>query len=235
MSYQVVSGTVSDLQVGSGEYDLSLGSRGETLVGGAAVLASALGAGVNPVADASAEVSMEYFVCKVGDQTVRGMFYKVGFAIGDVIDFVVSADEDGHLIAAAARNPMQRLIWVQPYKTRGNVAQMRHDLLWGSLWSVGPPLAFVVYGFNDFGGSQGGAFILSTVFLSGTAISALINFLARRQFFALSYEATKIFKTLGFSDPENTDLPKVGPKAEKQRAQISGEKQLVDVPWRYRY
>jgi hypothetical protein len=181
------------------------------------------------------DVTMEMFECKVDDVAVHGTFHKIGFQEGDFIDFVVSADENGRLVAAAARNHQNRFLWVQPYKMRGNLAQLRHDILWGTFWSLAPPLAFAVYMFNDFANGEGGTFIVSTVFFCGLAIATLINFLVRRRFYSGSHDATRIFKAFGFPDPSNIDLPKGMAKAERQRARSGGDDPRLEVPWRYRY
>jgi hypothetical protein len=233
----MVSGIVSELRIGSTSFDLGFSSSEAKFAGSAAILAAASGNAINATAlsgsSYGADVNMEEFVCKVDDFVVFGMFHKVGFAEGDAVDFVVQDDEKG-LKVAAARDSSSRYIWVEPYKTRGNTAQFRHDLIWGITLTVGPSLSAGAYLLTVFT-SENALFLSSSVGLVVFCIAAVINYLVRRRFFAGSYDATKIFKTLGFSDPARVDLPKGSSAAEQQWAKRSGRSVPPVVPWRYRY
>lgn len=237
MSYRTISGTVSELQVYSATYDLGFTSDEGGIAGGAAILAAATGNAVNAAAlsGTGVDVAMERFVCKVGEYTVHGMFHKVGFVEGDVIDFAVQPDEEGRLIVSAARNPAMRYIWVEPYKTRGNRAQLRHDVFWGILMSVAPAVAATAFIYRDLSSSPEGTFIITSTGLGVLGIASVMNYLIRRRFFPPSLKATEIFKALGYSNPASVDLVKGLDDAEKQWTQKSGQKTEPIVPWRYRY
>ena len=72
------------------------------------------------------DVSMQFFVCRVGTIEITGCFYRVEFQDGATIDFAVVKNEDGKLVAMAARDPVKEFIWVQPiYEQRSLGAATR--------------------------------------------------------------------------------------------------------------
>ena len=172
------------------------------------------------VASCGDSVEMEWLVCKVSGYAVHGMFHKVGFADGDVIDFAVDEDDERRLTAFAARNQATRHIWVEPYKTRGNAAQLRHDLFWSAVISFGCAFAAWAFFLSQF--EYANAMLLSSwigCLLLG--ILMVINYLVRKRFYPLSFQATTVFQVMGFSDPANVDLPKGLSKAEAQCGPMS--------------
>jgi hypothetical protein len=237
VAYQIISGAISDLKIGAGRCDLGIACGDKALAGGVNMLAAVMGEAVNAGAASSSDtdISMDFFTCTVDSREVSGSFYKLGFSNGDVIEFVVH-DDDGRLLVAAARDPEKRYIWVQPYKTRGNRAQKRHDIFWGGVISLGLPLLAAGYftyrtfvNLNKFSWVGVGTRVL-LFFVFGT-----INYLVRSRFYPPSFDATEIFRALGFKDPANVDLPKGLRAAEKKWAEQTGGGYVPDIPWRYRY
>lgn len=237
MTHQI-SGRVSELHIRVGTYDLGFTSDDEKFAGGAAIFAAATGNPINATAlsgaSYGADVEMESFVCKVAGYTVHGMFHKVGFADGDVIDFAVDEDDERRLTALAARNQTTRHIWVEPYKTRGSAAQLRHDLFWSAVISFGCGFAAWAFFVNQF--KSANAMLLSS-WIGGLLLGILvvINYLVRKRFYPLSLQATTVFEVMGFSDPANVDLPKGLAKAEAQWAQKNGGTITRHGPWQFRY
>ena len=237
MTHQI-SGCVSELQVSAGTCDLGSTSNDEKLARGAAnlsaVTVNVIKAAALSGASYGADVDMESFVCKVNDYTIHGMFHQVMFADGDVIDFVVNEDDERRLTASAARNQTTRCIWVEPYKTRGNAAQLRHDIFWSAVISFGSGLAAWAFFLSQF--TSENALLLSS-WIGGLLLCTLvvINYLVRKRFYPLSLEATTIFKVMGFSDPANVDLQKALAKAEVQWTEKNGGKITRHGPWQFRY
>jgi hypothetical protein len=146
VAHQIISGTVSDLKIVAGRCDLGIACGDKALARGVDMLAAAMGEAVNAGAASSSDtdISMDFFTCTVDSREVSGSFYKLEFSNGDVIEFVVR-DDDGLLLVAAARDLEKRYIWVQPYKTRGHLAQRRDDISWSGVISLGLPLLAAGY------------------------------------------------------------------------------------------
>lgn len=134
----------------------------------------------------------------------------------------------------AARDPVKQLIWVQPYMTRGHLAQRGVYLRWGALLSIGLPM--MIAAFETYSSIQTlGYFTWFGVF-TGVGLFIMfgtINFLVCRRFYSASYEATEVFKALGYADPANVNLPK-GQSFWAGFKGITGDHWVASEPWRYR-
>jgi hypothetical protein len=240
MDYALISGVVRNLHIAKGYEDLYFTDHDKNLIGMASIAAAAIGNGTSSTIFASsnggAEVDMEYFTCFVEKIPVTGRFHKVGFKDGETIDFAVTMN-DGLGEAHGARNPIQRIIWTLPYRTRGHVAQKRHDISSSISISFISAALFAIFSFYAESGTLAECWQSVLKFSSiSFAIVLTVCFLSRRPFYNFSFEATKIFDTLGFSHPSNVDLPKYHSQADKEYYQEIGKpRPWEDVPWRYRY
>ncbi len=229
MTYHAISGLVSSLQISKGDVDLGFTSNDDrTLTAGGALVAAVLGDAVNATAVTGpthqADVELESFSCKVGDQEVAGTFYKV-----ESVKL-----EAGKYVAVAAIDRAKKFIWVHPYKTRGHRAQLRHDVLWGVILVGGLPAliaAFETYStiqasghFDWFGVLTGAGLVL---------LFGVIYFLVRRRFSLAAHDATEIFAALGYTDPAHVDLTKSEGFAAQFKG-ITGDDWAPSEPWRYR-
>lgn len=240
MSYFLLSGTVQDLHVTKGIEDLSFSSQGKKFVGIASIAAAATGNSTSSTILASAsngaDVSMEFFTCRINNSILSGRFYKVDFKNGDSIDFVTT-EKDGINEVHCARNPIQRLIWCIPYRTRGHSAQKKHDVFSSLKISGLSSLAFALFSYYQESLPLVDCWKIVLGFSSlSFFIVLIVNFLSRWPFYKFSYEATSIFKTLGFKDPSMVDLPKNHDSAEKEFYKQIGEHPPWQAePWKYRY
>ena len=183
------------------------------------------------------EMRMEYFTCRVDGHKIVGSFGQVHFKQGDLIEFAVH-EYDEKIWAPAARDPVRRYVWVQPYMTRGAVAQKHYDIYWGIVSSIVPSFLIGAYETYDrrgelfaaapwFGAAIGGMVLF---------ILATMNFFIRRQFYPPSLEATQIFRALGFAEPEHVDLKKGDKLARKQRPRAPTEPySIASDPLCFRY
>lgn len=128
LEYILVSGIVTDLHICEGYVGSGFLKSDEKTPGGAAAVALALGREDEPYS--GGEMRMQYFTCRVDGHTIVGYFGQVHFKQGDQIEFAVH-EYCEKMWAPAARDPVRRYVWVQPYMTRGAVAQKRYDIYWG--------------------------------------------------------------------------------------------------------
>lgn len=237
MTYQLVSGIVSQLRIHNGTADLAFpigpGPSAETAARLESQSESASSSEGRFHITLDTEVATRFFVCRVGADEISGSFHEVEFRDGDKIDFAVK-NEEGKLVAMAARDPVKQLIWVQLYMTRGHLAQRRHYLRWGALLSIVLPMMIAAFETYSAIRSQGyfdwlGVFTgIGLIIMLGS-----INFLVCRRFYSASYEATEVFKALGYADPANVNLPK-GESFWAGLKGITGDNWVASEPWRYR-
>lgn len=240
MNYLLLSGTVKELNITKGFDDLSFPSQGKKFAGLASIAAAATGniTSSTILANSSngADVSMEFFTCRVDKLILSGRFYKVDFKDGDNIEFVVVKKDEVNEVYCA-RNPTQRLVWCIPYRMRGHIAQKKHDIFSSLTISAFSSLAFALFSYYQESRPLADCWrtVLGFSFLSFFII-LIVNFLSRWPFYKFSYEATSIFKTLCFKDPSMVDLPKNHDSAEKEFYEQIGEHRPWQVePWKYRY
>jgi len=240
MDYFLVSGIVHELHVTKGYEDVAFTDRSKNLIGAASIAAAAIGSSTSSTILASssngAEVQMEFFTCRVNDALLSGRFYKVDFREGENIDFVVTS---GYRFSEVhgARNPEQCLIWSIPYRTRGNIAQKKHDIFSSLTVSAVASILFAIFSYylESLPLAECWKNIARFSALS-FSIVLIVNFLSRWPFYKFSYEATKIFEAFGFEDPSMVDLPKNHDRADKKYYKRTGEpRPWLVVPLRYRY
>jgi hypothetical protein len=240
MEYVLISGIVTELNITKGYEDLAFTGRSKNLVGMASIAAAVMGNGTSSTILASssngAEVQMEFFTCRVNNLRLFGRFYKVEFRDGENIDFVVTKNGDLNEVHSA-RNPIERLIWSTPYRTRGHRAQKKHDISSSLKISAVSSLLFSVLMYSQQ--SRPWAECWRTVlYFSPVSFSIIliVNCLSRWPFYKFSYEATKVFKAFGFADPPMVNLEKNHGLAEKEYyEQIGAPRPWRVIPLRYRY
>jgi len=239
--FEVIRGAVSNLQVRQGEEDFVSGSADKTVGGVAAAglaldgLAGAATGAALSVGDTSERV--DFFVCKVADQTVRGRFGTVGFADGDLVE-VVGSLSGGVFDAYAIVRPSDRAIWTHPHCGRGSRAHLRFSARWIGLlaWLVSPvAMAGLMWlAADDANVAPPLWFVVTMYFGLGLLASAIFVFVASRftKFARLSDET---FAALGFENPTEVDLHKRLREASKA---MTNEERLNYHPharWVYKY
>jgi hypothetical protein len=216
MDYVLVSGLVRDLHITKGYEGLANSTIFEKL-------------------SDDTEVQIEFFSCFVDELRMKGSFHRVDFREGETIDFVVTIYR-GVGEVHGARNPSQHLIWTLPYRTRGHIAQKKHDISSSLNVSAISGLLFAILAFSQEPGPLVECWPTILKFATtGFWIILFVNYLARRPFYKFSFEATKIFSAFGFPDPATLNLPKRHNRADKDYSKATGEPRSWDQPWRYRY
>lgn len=239
MDFKLIAGEVTGLIISRGYEDLLHGLRVRAAVEATAAIAAAANVAFTATATAvsgtttDSEVAMDFFRCTVNGVPLAGRFYLVGFREGDIIEFVVTMS-DGKGEVYAARSKQSRLIWTLPYHTRGHRAQLRHDIKSSVIISaVGTLLTGVLLHYDRFSADRLGFVINQS--LIAFSVLLLINFLSRWPFYKSSRAATEIFRTFGFADPGNLNLPSMNGSAEKQFCAATGVPSSSIIPWQYRY
>lgn len=235
MDFELIAGEVTELTISKGYEDLLHSTKVKEIAGATTVIAASAGlastAAALSGASSGADVDMEFFKCKVNGVPLTGRFYRVGFQEGDMIEFVViMSDRKGEVYAA--RSQQSRLIWTLPYHTRGHRAQLHHDIKSSLIISAVGTLLLAGLSYYEGFAADTGELILSlfffTILLSG-------NFVSRWPFYRSSKDATKIFRAIGFTDPEWLNLPSMNGGAEKAFRAATGEPWSPIIPLRYRY
>jgi hypothetical protein len=182
----------------------------------------------------SAETSMEFFTCQIDGKLLVGNFYKVSFIGGEKMEFVVT-EIDGVYKVHGACSPQRSLIWTLPYHTRGSIAQRSSDIIRSIAISLCGSLGFLILMAWKFDLSEMGSGVYFNEIIISFVILLILNILVRRHFYEFSYEADKIFEVLGFSDPENVNLPKSHRCADIEYAKKTQSPRPQSVPWQFRY
>ena len=238
---RIIKGTVSELSTYRGEEEF-VRSQSERDAGGvlAVGLAAAglAGPAVGTAMAASGADPVEFFTCKLGEQTIRGRFSKTTFKNGDEVEMAVYTKPDGSLVAQAVRRPADRMLWMVPHCSRGNKANFIFAFRmfgWGvvatSLLLCGSFAIFELYNKNgDLGFALFGYSVMSA---NALIISAYFSIRIYHRWKPFVRQAEKIFSALGYQEPSKVDLPKDHKLACKAR----GEKwpYVSDGPWIYHY
>lgn len=213
MSYTTISGIVTNLQVSRQFDDLILSGANksalQTLAVGAACAGELLSAAMLSGGAGAADVEMDYFTCHVGDSEIFGKLMKVGFANGEVIEFVVERRQ-GKSFAVAARSPGRRITWMPPYTSRGNEAQLRHDIRWSILWSIGGVVFAALVDYFLIGPLRNAPLYYFACLYGGTFIATLwVNVSMRVKVYPHSRVATEILATFGYENPAAVDMNQI--------------------------
>lgn len=239
MRFTLISGTIKNLKI-SGCYENTLFTPQQSdLVGLGAIGAAAIGEGLSSTmlasASTNAELEMEYFTCTIKDEEISGRFYKVDFENGQTIHFAVDQDY-GRKEVHAALDPMRRIVWTLPYRTKGHIAQ-RNSNIKGSITTS---IAAAIFGFllGFYSGDDERTLCLTSAKMmafSGFLMTLIVSYRVCRKVYRRSLDATFAFEALGFADPANINLPKGHRSAEKRYAVETGEAEEHDKPWRFRF
>ena len=212
MKLEVIRGVVSDLHISQGEEDFVFTNADKSAGAGAAVglavggLAGAATGAVYNSGDAADK--LDFFVCRIGDENVKGRFGKVSFSDGDTVE-AVGLMERGQFNAYAVTRPSDRTIWMYPHSTRGTQAYKRYSLKSIGLQSLLiPGILFALMDFFSSGPSMGLGFWLWLSISSGLLYAVILGVVARR-FMKFAHIADDIFESLGFDNPADVDLPKL--------------------------
>lgn len=237
--FYLASGQVSELKI-SRNYESILSPAGQSNsleIGGvvSAALGEVPGSTVFSNPTAGAELEMDFFSCSVDGEIISGRFYKVEFKDGQHIDFAVKV-ESGQRDVQAARDPLRRLVWTLPYRTKGHLAQRESNFVGSFATSICSavvlPIA-IIFADHEPGHLPSemagyGAFL-------GFFSTLIVSYRVCRRVFRTSSQATEAFKVLGFADPANLNLPRGHRKAERRYAAETGESEAEDRPWCFRH
>ena len=238
MKVAMISGEIANLTVSKGNGDLVFTPAERRSLGIGAVAAASFGESLSSTslagAGAGAEIAMEFFSCTIGNDTVQGNFYKVGFENGQFIDFIVNQWSDKNVLAA--RDPVRRIVWTAPYRTKGHIAQRKSNILGSILISVAAAIFLFVadYFTGDPERSLRLDSAISQAYIS-FALMLVLCFFVCKKIFRDSFHSTLIFEALGFIEPAKVDLPKSNQRAEKHYAAETGDQEVEEIPWRFRY
>lgn len=238
MKFTRISGIVSDLLISKKYENLLFTKQQSNLLGigavGAAIFGEGLSSTIMAGASEGAELEMEYFTCMVAGAELSGRFYKVEFKNGQAIDFAVDEScevRDVH----AALDPLRRLVWTLPYRTKGHIAQLKSNIIGCIATSISAGIISFLLGYYD---EDDGplrwkqAFIMGSI---GFIMVLIVSYRACRRVFGNCFEATLAFEALGFNSPANLNLPKGHSTAEKRYAKETGEPEQPSEPWRFRF
>lgn len=237
--FYLATGQVSELKI-SRNYENILFTSGQSHsleIGGVVseAFGEALGSTVLSSSSAGAELEMDFFSCSVYGEIISGRFYKVEFKDGQHIDFAVKV-ESGQRDVQAARDPLRRLVWTLPYRTKGHLAQRESNFVGSFATSI--CFAMVLSVAIIFADHEPGYLPLEVAgygaFL-GFFLMLIVSYRVCRKVFRTSWQATEAFKVLGFADPANLDLPRGHRKAERRYAAETGESEAEDRPWCFRH
>lgn len=232
MNYTLISGIVQNLQISKGRADLMMNKPDYLDVVSALNTAFAEN---SPDSADSTEIEMEFFTCEVQNIRLEGRFYRVEFTEGDNIDFIIIL-KDGLGEVQCFRDRGQRLLWTLPYHTRGHIAQKLSDITHGIVISfLGSLLGTAIVFHNDYLPLDQKIIEMAWVAIPSFGMCIFVNYMVRKPFCKFSYNATEIFRTLNFSNPELMDLPQNNRKAQKEYASEFGRSHIDENPWKYRY
>ncbi len=216
-SLKMISGVVNGLTVHAGEEEFVRSARQQAAsVGAAAGLAlegmagAAAGTGL---AASSAGDSVEFFTCKIGEQSVQGRFSKVTFKDGDALEMVIASQQNGMPLVLAARCASSKVLWMAPHSSRGrkrhrSFAFLLAWMLFALFLALGLIFILVMEYFSAAEHFKYFEFDLALI----TALSAIaapyyaIRFY--RQWLPIARQAEQIFAALSYPDPSRVDLPR---------------------------
>jgi hypothetical protein len=233
---RLVRGMISNLKISKG-YDYSVFTEDEKFIAGsAAIAAAAAGQFFNSAALANtsqgAEIDMECFSCTLDAMSLTGRFHRVGFANGEVVEFVIEEGSRATPIVHCARNPASRIIWTLPYQTRGHRAQALFNLKWILLASLGCALVPTLFFLYMLPYSEVPQWTFPSLFFGIFLTTASIGVATAWRFYKYSRETTEILEVLGYPNPAATSLPTLHKTAKKDSIQSAPEH---FQPWRFRY
>ncbi|MDW5416319.1 putative type VI secretion system effector [Iodobacter sp. CM08] len=238
--YQLIKGIVSDLQISHGYEDLVFTDSIKNTAGSAASAAALMGqvfnAGTLATASGGAEISMQFFTCKLDEKRVAGRFYKIGFKDGEEIEFVVEKEGDIYAVLAA-RSANQRLIWMLPQHLRGEKAHFKNDIKWTVICSIFGPIVFSILLYILAPESIPEVHLWRHPIPLGVAfvLSFLGSVISRYYFSRFGKATTPIFAALGYEHPESVDLPAISNAAHKRYKQEHGKFATSEPAWTWRY
>jgi hypothetical protein len=239
VAVKIISGTVSSLEVAGCYENLLFNESQANMLGVGAAAAAFIGDGLSAAtlasANSDAEIKMEFFTCVVGSTAVEGRFYKVEFDNGQYMDFAVET-QSGRFTVCGARDPIRRLVWMLPHKSKGHLAQRRSNLIGILIISMAAAIIFFWLGY--FVGHEDRQFRLSRAKVMSVIsflMMLIISFRVCKKVFRHSIDTTRVFEAFGFIDPPNVNLPRGNSKAEKRYAAQTGERAVFFKHCRYRY
>lgn len=207
-NYEVIEGVVHKLTVFDANVNyVSNAEKNAEIAGMAAILQAASGAaGAVGSAQAASDEGdpVDGFAMKVGNEIVRGSFWKTTFKNGDLVRAIGSRHE-GIFQAVAVASPTQRIVWMQPHCERGTLAQKRR-LLRNSVWVVVATFALSSFLFTienmEFW------FYLLNSMLGAALILVVTVWMSWGDFMAFASQIDRVGLALGIESPENIDLAK---------------------------
>lgn len=239
MKYFLVKGIVASLEVSKTQIDMSFSPKVRDGIALAGIVETIMEVSSSSTLLASSrqstEIEMEYFRCFVDGKQLAGNFYEIGFVEGDEMEFVVE-DVGEYYSVRAACSESKRLIWTLPNQTRGSLAQKRADILGSFLCSAIAAFIFLVIAYFISHETYAQKWVdMQRFFFMGFILVFLVNAITRFTLYGFSKEATKIFKVLGFFDPEEVDLLKNHKAAETQYRIDTKNEAAYHPAWQFRY
>ncbi len=247
-SLQLIGGVVSGLTVHAGEEEFvrSVGQQttGVGVAAGLALEGMAGAAAGTGLAASSAGDSVEFFTCKIGEQSVQGRFSKITFKDGDVLDMVISPQRNSLPLVLATRRSSDRVLWMAPHCSRGTSAHKSFALRLFGWLVLGMPLFFIIPSFaiiyiSDIPMDFDGVLFHGAICLALGLIAApyyAIRFY--RQWLPIARQAEQIFAALGYPDPSRVDLPRDHKRYCKSKGigwPYTVNKGVDAGPWTYHY
>ena len=233
-----IAGLVSDLEIFRGRDSLIFDNREKSAIGVGAVAAAAFQESLSSTSmgnlSASDDIEMEFFTCTVGGRTIKGSFYKVGFENGQYIEFAISQNAGGEVLAAC--DPLKHLIWTRPHRTKGYLAQRASNIA-GSI-TISIISAMMLFFAEYFSGEADGPVRMQSAIYQGCLSFVLmmaLSFFVCRKIYGDLIGTTLIFDALGFSDPSRVNLPKIHRQAKKIFYKELESEETENLPWRFRY
>jgi len=207
-SYEVIEGVVQNLTVFDANVNyLSDAEKNAEIAGMVAILQAATGAAgaVGSAQAASYEGDpVDGFAMNVGNEIVRGSFWKTTFRNGDLVR-AIGWRHERIFHAVAIASPAQRIVWMQPHCERGTLAQKKR-LLRNSVLVVVASFAFSSFLFTSEN-VEFWFYLLSSV-LGAALILVVTVWMSWRDFMAFANQIDEVGLALGIESPENIDLAK---------------------------
>lgn len=239
MAVKIISGTISDLEVAGCYENVLFNESQANMLGVGAAAAAFIGDGLSATtlasANSDAEIKMEFFTCVVNSTAVEGRLYKVEFNNGQYMDFAVET-QSGRFTVCGARDPIRRLVWMLPHKSKGHLAQRRSNLI--GIIIISMAAAIIFFGLGYLVGQEDAQFRLlraKAMSLISFVMTLVISSSVCKKVFRHSIDTTHVFEAFGFVDPPNVNLPRGNSKAEKRYAAQTGQPAVFFKHCRYRY
>ena len=213
MNLVIIRGKVSDLHISLGEEDFVFTNADKSAGAGAAVglavggLAGAATGAVYNSGDAADK--LDFFICRVGEELVKGRFGKVSFSDGDTVE-VVGLKDANQFNAYAVTRPSDRTIWMYPHCTRGSKAYKKFSIKWILILSFVVMPLFMTLIFSLIAKNHGDtlSWQIFPMLIPGVLLASIIHAFVARRFMKFAHIADDIFESLGFDNPADVDLPK---------------------------